>query len=202
MPWGAELPVYYESTENNRALLHGPPGSLASHVLLSNEEAIAVLSVVASMDVRGRLYREVDGLPKLMRRYPESVYAGQDIADFHRSFLRVTGPEHELLEAHDIVEAALKDPHLTWESFGDQVHARMRSIAPVIHYGLSAEEIAAELIYEKRNIPKSKNSKGKWNAPPKGNDKSKWVSRISFPYECTFRLVVLCLIPGLKLIKY
>ncbi|EKD14972.1 uncharacterized protein L3040_003831 [Drepanopeziza brunnea f. sp. 'multigermtubi'] len=172
MPWGAELPVYH--TEDNLALLHGPPGTLVDHVLLADEEAVAVLSIVASMDVRGRLYSKVDGLPKLMRRFPESVYAGQNIADLHRSLLRVTGPEHELIEAHMIVEETLRDPHLTWETLGNRIYNHMLSVAPVLHYGLSAEEIAAPLIYEERKIPKSKNSKGMWKAPPKTDDDSKW----------------------------
>ncbi|KAI9052368.1 hypothetical protein LZ554_003718 [Drepanopeziza brunnea f. sp. 'monogermtubi'] len=172
MPWGAELPVYH--TEDNLALLHGPPGTLVDHVLLADEEAVAVLSIVASMDVRGRLYSKVDGLPKLMRRFPESVYAGQNIADLHRSLLRVTGPEHELIEAHMIVEATLRDPHLTWETLGNKIYNHMLSVAPVAHYGLSSEEIAAPLIYEERKIPKSRNSKRMWKAPPKSDDDSKW----------------------------
>lgn len=134
MSWGTEIPCYRNSDDHERAMLQGPPGTLIEGVLLNSEEAIAVMSIVASFDVINRHYHEIDGFTEIMDRYPESVEAGQQIADLYRSLRRVAGPGNIVPPFFTMIDGVLVDPLLTWDSLRSQLLSQMTGIAPVFNH--------------------------------------------------------------------
>ncbi|KUJ14871.1 uncharacterized protein LY89DRAFT_735933 [Mollisia scopiformis] len=62
-------------------IMIGPEEGMVKGVHLQEEEAVAVESIVASLNFLSWRYTEIDGFTEIMGRYPESVEAGERIAD-------------------------------------------------------------------------------------------------------------------------
>lgn len=117
MEWGAELPSF-EGKDGN-IMTTGPSGGIVEGVQLQNNEAIAVLSTVVFVDVRGYRYSEIPGLILLMDKHPKSVLAGQRIAEMYQTILRSTRNEAEdvVPDFWEVVKIALLMPFMSAKKY-------------------------------------------------------------------------------------
>ncbi|KAE8448226.1 hypothetical protein EG329_009656 [Mollisiaceae sp. DMI_Dod_QoI] len=117
MEWGAELPSF--EGKDGKIMTTGPSGGIVDGVQLQDNEAIAVLSTVVFVDVRGWRYSEIPGLIPLMDKHPKSVSAGQCIAVIYLTILRSARNEEEdaIPEFWEIVNIALLMPFMSAKKY-------------------------------------------------------------------------------------
>lgn len=92
------------------------------------------MSIIASFDIINRHYHEIDGFTEIMDRFPESVKAGQQIADLYRYLRLVAGPGHIVSPFFTMIEGVLVYQLLTWDSLRSQLLSQMTGIAPVFNH--------------------------------------------------------------------
>ncbi|KAE8448225.1 hypothetical protein EG329_009655 [Mollisiaceae sp. DMI_Dod_QoI] len=117
MAWlPGDIPVVTD--DHGQAVTIGPEMSMVEGVHLDNNEAVAVLSIVVSLDVFSRRYTDIEGFVNILGRHPKSVEAGQRIADvYHDLRRRALHPRDSHPEFHEIVYAALLDPFLRADQY-------------------------------------------------------------------------------------
>ncbi|KUJ14869.1 uncharacterized protein LY89DRAFT_751495 [Mollisia scopiformis] len=111
--WGSILPVM-KSERDGKVITIGPTGAIVEGVQLHNEEAIAVLSTVVFLLVKGYLYSHIPGFISIMDRHPKSVAAGELIAEIYQVIQKSARNEAEdaVPNFGRTVELALIDPEL------------------------------------------------------------------------------------------
>lgn len=180
MPWGKTIPVM---SHDDIEVTVGPPDTVVEGVPLDNEEAIAVMAMVAALDMNNRQYHTLAGFPDIMDKYPESILAGQRVSDLHRTLRRIAGPQHTIPRIHIVVHVILCFPYYTWDSYGNSAMRHMAMEAPVRketlvrasflkegadHYHEDRDNYSEKedegdtLIFEERNIPMMNS---KWKKP-------------------------------------
>ncbi|KAH9222249.1 hypothetical protein DL95DRAFT_518655 [Leptodontidium sp. 2 PMI_412] len=128
MPWFDKLPKF---VVNKKALKTGPQGSIVRGVLLQNPEAVAVLTVVANLDMANKKYDEVVGLADIMPYYRKAAAAGIRVADMYRIIFRISTPVHDIPAVADIINAALENPTLTPEEYIGNIKVELAAMAPL-----------------------------------------------------------------------
>ncbi|CZT00191.1 hypothetical protein WAI453_012747 [Rhynchosporium graminicola] len=115
MPWFGKLPQPLD--ENSEHYVKAPRGSIVRGVPLQDPEAVAVMTLVASIDIIDGIYDDYEGLVEIMVYYSKAVTAGLLVAELYRIIARMSTPKHDMPTIADIVEAALQDPALTPEQY-------------------------------------------------------------------------------------
>ncbi|KAL2064007.1 hypothetical protein VTL71DRAFT_4501 [Oculimacula yallundae] len=115
MPWYDKLPQ--PNDINGKPYQKAPRGSIVKGVPVQHSEAIAVMTLVATLDVTNQTYDEVEGLVEIMTYYTKSVAAGLRIAELHRMISKIAATKHNIPTIARLVESALEDPALTPEAY-------------------------------------------------------------------------------------
>ncbi|PVH87817.1 hypothetical protein DL98DRAFT_525107 [Cadophora sp. DSE1049] len=129
MPWIDTLPR--ATADEDQPIRKAPPNSILGRVVLSDDEAIAVVAVVASLNVANKRYDGVKGLVEIMEKFPRAVAAGYRVADIYRYIFKVSTPAHDIPALADIIQTALDDPHRTPEEYIKAVELELRVAGPL-----------------------------------------------------------------------
>ncbi|KAK0113892.1 hypothetical protein ONS95_014136 [Cadophora gregata] len=129
MPWIDALPRAVG--DDDQPIRRAPAQSILGRVNLSDDEAIAIVAVVASLDIANKRYDEVEGLVEIMEKFPRAVAAGYRVANIYRHIFKVSTPVHDIPALADIIQTALDDPHRTPEEYIKAVEIELRLTAPL-----------------------------------------------------------------------
>ena len=134
--------------DEGQPIRRAPSNSILGRVILSDDEAIAVVAIIAALDLANKRYDTVKGLVEIMEKFPRAVAAGYRVADIYRYLFRVSTPAHHIPVVADVIEAALQDPSRTPEEYIKSVELDLRLEAPLrpfygsmpVWFGKSAAE--------------------------------------------------------------
>ncbi|KAH7382990.1 hypothetical protein BKA64DRAFT_761110 [Cadophora sp. MPI-SDFR-AT-0126] len=129
MPWINALPR--ATDDDGQPIRKVPSRAILGRVVVTDDEAIAVVTVVATLDVANKRFDVVKGLVEIMEKFPRAVAAGYRVAEIYRYIFKVSTPAHNIPALADIINTALEDPMQSSEEYIKAVEFELRAEAPL-----------------------------------------------------------------------
>lgn len=111
LPWGDDLPRVGD--DSGQEILKGEEGTLLSGVNIRSRNAIALVSIVAYLEVTQRPHTAVEGLERMELTYPASAEAGRRVARLWRTIANATPADDPVPQHYDMIHRALLEPFQT-----------------------------------------------------------------------------------------
>lgn len=111
LPWGDDLPRVGD--DSGQEISKAEEGTLLSGVNIRSRNAIALVSIVAHLEVTQRPHTTIEGLERMESTYPASAEAGRRVARLWRTVAKATPADDPVPQYYDMIHRALLEPFQT-----------------------------------------------------------------------------------------